>query len=162
MGPRLKNGDWLADGQFTSACEHKEESKMIYGIGVRLRAIEREDIPTFLRWFNDPEVLEGLLMFAPLGRAEEERWFESRLGRADDYLFAIEVQSEDGAGWVHIGNVGLHGINWKDRSCIFGIAIGEKEFCNRGYGTDATRTMLRFAFGELNLHRVELEVFAYN
>src|SRR5512135_3664829 len=98
---------------------------MIYGNHLRLRAIEREDIPTFIRWFNDPEVREGLLAFAPMSRAEEERWFESRQGRTDDYLFGIEVQEADGAPWAHIGNVGLHHVDWRSRNCTFGIVIGE-------------------------------------
>ncbi|MCD6541594.1 GNAT family N-acetyltransferase [Candidatus Bipolaricaulota bacterium] len=50
---------------------------MIYGGRVRLRAIEREDIPRFLRWLNDPEVRRYLTMYRPLSRAEEERWVES-------------------------------------------------------------------------------------
>jgi RimJ/RimL family protein N-acetyltransferase len=99
-------------------------------------------------------------MFAPMGRAQEERWFEDMVKRTDDYLFAIEVQANN--QWVHIGNVGLHRIDWRSRSAVFGIAIGDKASWGKGYGTDATRTMLRFAFGELNLHRVELEVFDYN
>jgi RimJ/RimL family protein N-acetyltransferase len=133
---------------------------MIYGQNVRLRGIEREDIPTFVRWFNDPEVRQYLLMFTPMSTAQEERWFESALERQDDYLFAIEAHIED--GWIHIGNCGLHRVDWKSRSAAFGIALGEKAYWGRGYGTDATRTLLRFAFHELNLHRVELEVFEYN
>lgn len=43
-----------------------------------------------------------------------------------------------------------------------GIVIGEKEYWNRGYGSDALRTLLRFAFEELNLHRVFLHVFDFN
>jgi RimJ/RimL family protein N-acetyltransferase len=40
--------------------------------------------------------------------------------------------------------------------------LGEKAYWGQGFGTDATRTALAFAFGELNLHRVELEVFDFN
>ncbi len=133
---------------------------MYYGEKVRLRAIEREDVPTFVRWFNDPEVRQYLLMFEPMSAAKEEKWFEGMLQRQNDYLFAVEVPVGD--SWVHIGNVGLHGIDWKNRNATFGIALGEKAYWNQGYGTDATRTILRFAFAELNLHRVELEVFDYN
>jgi RimJ/RimL family protein N-acetyltransferase len=39
---------------------------MLFGESVRLRAIEREDIPTFIRWFNDPEVRRYLLMYESL------------------------------------------------------------------------------------------------
>lgn len=134
---------------------------MLFGEHVRLRAIERSDIPTFVRWFNDPEVIENLLIYHPMSQAEEERWFEARLGKTDDFLFGIEAEVEEGR-WLHIGNTGLHGIHWKDRSCTFGIAIGEKAYWNHGYGTEATRIILRFAFREANLHRVELEVLDFN
>jgi ribosomal-protein-alanine N-acetyltransferase len=40
--------------------------------------------------------------------------------------------------------------------------IGDKAFWSRGYGTNAIPTMLRFAFDELNLHRVQLEVHEEN
>ena len=133
---------------------------MIYGEGIRLRAIERDDIPRFMRWFNDPEVRRYLSMYRPLSRAEEERWLESLLSRQNDIVLAIEVR--EGDGWRHIGNIGLHKIDWKNRVATLGIAIGEKGYWNRGYGTEAVRTMLRYAFGELGLHRVELEVYSFN
>ncbi|HNS01976.1 MAG TPA: GNAT family protein [Anaerolineae bacterium] len=133
---------------------------MIYADGIRLRAVEREDIPTFVRWFNDPEVRRTLLMFAPMSKVSEERWFESRQTRDNDYLFGIEVPVND--DWQLIGNVGLHQIDWVHRHCTFGIVIGERTFWERGYGSKATRAALRFAFHTLNLHRVELEVFDFN
>jgi len=133
---------------------------MIYGDGVRLRAIEREDIPTFVRWFNDPEVKDFILMHRPMSLADEERWFESLADRKDEFIFAVEALIDE--RWVHIGNVGLHDVDWKNSHAMFGIALGEKHYWGQGYGTQATKTMLRYAFQELNLHRVELEVFAYN
>ena len=86
---------------------------MLFGESVRLRAIEREDIPTFVRWFNDPEVRRYLLMYEPLSKAREERWFEAHLDKQNEFIFAIEVRTEE--GWVHIGNVGLHRVDWKNR-----------------------------------------------
>lgn len=133
---------------------------MLIGERVRLRSIEREDLPTFVRWFNDPEVRQYLRMYEPMSMAKEERWFEDMLERKDDFVFAIEAQI--GEQWVPIGNVGLHRIDWKNRTAVFGIALGEKAYWGQGFGTDATRTILRFAFEELNLHRVELEVFDFN
>lgn len=133
---------------------------MILGQRVRLRAIERSDIPTFVRWFNDPEVRQYLLMYTPMSAAQEERWFESHLNARDDYLYAIEAHV--GEQWVHIGNVGLHKLDWKNRNAELGIVLGEKSYWGQGYGTDAVRTLLRFAFQELNLHRVQLDVFDHN
>jgi len=126
---------------------------MIYGEKTRLRRIEREDIPTFVRWFNDPEVREFLTLYRPFSTAEEEKWFERHLEDERSEIFAVET-----AGGVHIGNVGLHDINWRDRRLELGIVIGEKEYWGKGYGSDAIRTTLRFAFEEMNMRRVSLRV----
>ncbi|MBC8449073.1 MAG: GNAT family N-acetyltransferase [Chloroflexi bacterium] len=130
---------------------------MIVGEKTRLRAIERSDIPLFLGWFNDPEVRQYLSMYLPLSEAQEEQWFERQLEDDSRHVFAIET-----AEGVPIGNLGLHSIDWKNRSAVCGISIGEKEYWNQGYGTDAMRTLLRFAFEELNLHRVFLHVYDFN
>jgi len=133
---------------------------MILGKRVRLRPIERTDLPRFVEWFGDPEVRRHLAVYLPFSLAQEERWFESlqrRLERQESIVLAIETS--DG---VHIGNIGLDGINWKDRNAEMGIAIGEKPYWNQGYGTDAIRTLLGLAFLEMNLHRVFLRVDADN
>ncbi len=129
---------------------------MIEGEKVRLRPIEREDLPRFVRWFADPEVRRHLVVYLPFSLAQEERWYEDlqeRIRRNESVLLAIETLEG-----VHIGNVGLHRINWKDRHAELGIVIGEKAYWGKGYGTDAIRTLLRFAFEEMNLHRVYLRV----
>ena len=129
---------------------------MIVGEKVRLRPIERDDLPRFVEWFSDPEVRRHLTIYQPFSLAQEERWFENlleRLERQQAVVFAIET-----AKGVHIGNTGLHDINWKDRNAELGIAIGEKAYWNQGYGTDAIRTLLGFAFHEMNLQRVSLRV----
>lgn len=127
---------------------------------VQLRPIERDDLPRFVAWFGDPEVRRHLLLYLPFSLAQEERWFENlleRLERQEEVILAIETS--DGA---HIGNIGLHSIDWKNRSAEMGITIGEKEYWNQGYGTNAIRTLLGLAFREMNLHRVFLRVDADN
>jgi diamine N-acetyltransferase len=129
---------------------------VILGEKVRLRPIEREDLPRYVRWFGDPEVRRYLALYLPFSLAQEERWFENlldRLERQEDVLLAIET-----AEGVHIGSIGLHAIDWKNGNAELGIAIGEKAYWDQGYGTDAIRTLLGLAFRELNLHRVCLRV----
>jgi RimJ/RimL family protein N-acetyltransferase len=131
---------------------------MIFGKKVRLRPIEREDLPRFVTWFSDPEVRRHLAIYLPFSMSEEERWFEGYLDRAErkqELILAIET-----AGGTPIGNVGLSGIDWKNRSAELGIVIGDKACWGQGYGTDAIRTLLGLAFGEMNLHRVTLRVDA--
>ena len=117
-------------------------------------------MPTFVRWFNDADVLHNLAMRTPLSGAAEERWFDAMLERqgSTDHHFVICVL-EDGRP---IGTVGLHGIDMAEGNAEFGIAIGEPEFWNRGYGTDATRAICDFGFGELRLERIGLHVYAGN
>jgi len=118
---------------------------MIVGKKVRLRPIEREDLPRFVEWFSDPEVRRHLLVYLPFSLVQEERWFESLLGRLErqeEVLLAIET-----ADGVHIGNVGLHAIDWKNRNAELGIAIGEKACWGQGYGADAIRTLLASSCG---------------
>jgi len=134
---------------------------MLFGEKVRLRAMEREDIATFVRWFNDPEVRQYLLMFAPMSKVAEERWFEAQLEKQDQYLFVIEARKDEDE-WALIGNVDLSEVDLKNGSAKLGIVLGDKNYWGQGYGSDALRTMLRFAFDELNLHRVELDVYDFN
>ena len=137
-----------------------ERRPIIRGERVFLRAPERSDLPTFVRWFNDAEVLANLAMRAPLSEAAEERWFDAMLDRQGrtDHHFVICVLD----GGRPIGTVGLHGIDMVEGTAGFGIAIGEAEFWNRGYGSDATRAICDFGFGELRLDRIELHVYAGN
>jgi len=129
----------------------------IQGKRLRLRGIERSDIPAFLRWFNDPEVRSYLQMYMPMSTAQEELWFEAQLKDQDRHLFGIETLE----GKL-IGNLGIEGIDWKNRSATLGIVIGEKDYWGQGYGTEAVTTLLRFIFTEMNLHRVSLAVYEYN
>jgi len=135
---------------------------MIQGEKVRLRAIERSDIQRFVRWLNDPEVTQFLLISSPLSTAMEEKWFDNQIQIAPSsgQILAIEVLVGD--EWVHIGNTGLHDVDAVSRNAEFGIVIGEKAYWSRGYGTAATRLTLKHGFENLNLHRIFLHVYANN
>jgi RimJ/RimL family protein N-acetyltransferase len=132
---------------------------MIRGTKTRLRALEQEDLPRCVRWFNDPDVRRFLVMRYPLSMTEEEQWWASRVERAQDNDHAFAIEAEDG---THIGNIGLHNWERENRRAMLGIAIGDKRYWGQGYGTDAIRAMLGWAFGYLNLNRVYLTVYAHN
>jgi diamine N-acetyltransferase len=134
---------------------------MIYGERIRLRAIEREDLPRFVAWLNDPDVLQGLLIYLPLSLTDEENWYENMLKRPmDEHPLVIEIkQAED---WLPIGNCGFMNIDWRCRSGEVGIFIGEKQLWNQGYGTDAMNLLLKHGFNTLNLNRVALDVYDTN
>lgn len=133
---------------------------MLIGERVRLRAAERDDLPTFVRWFNDPEVLHFLMMHDRMSLAKEERWFENLLSESDIFFFVVEALEDRKV--TPIGTLGLHRVDWKNSNTEFGISIGEKAYWGQGYGTEATRLVLRYAFHELNLKRVYMDVYDFN
>ena len=134
---------------------------MIYGDNIRLRAIERQDLPRFVEWLNDPEVIQGLLFYLPMSLAEEEGWFENMLKRPPvEHPLVIDIH--EGNEWVMIGNCGVHNIDWRCRSAEVGIVIGEKRLWGHGYGTQAMQLLLNHCFETLNLNRVALDVYENN
>jgi RimJ/RimL family protein N-acetyltransferase len=126
---------------------------MLEGRLVRLRALERADAEAAHRWMNDSQVREFLHGIRyPVSTEDEERWLEgARSSSFSRVVLAIETREG-----VHIGNVELRGVSAEDRRGELGIVIGEKGYWGKGYGTDAIATLLRFAFGVMNLHRVWL------
>ena len=135
---------------------------MIVGNRVRLRAIEKSDIPNFVRWLNDREVTENLLIHSPLSAAEEEGWFERHLARNPNEHVVLNIEVLAGDDWISIGNTGLHNIEPVHLAAEFGIFIGEKQYWNQGYGREATRLMLKHGFEDLNLNRIYLHVYETN
>jgi len=135
---------------------------MILGDNVRLRAIEREDIPRFVRWLNDPEVTEFLLINSPLSRVMEEQWFEDQLSKSPHTGQVLGIEILENGDWLHIGNTGLHNVDPIHRNAEFGIVIGEKAYWNKKFGREATRLMLKHGFEHLNLHRIYLHVYENN
>jgi RimJ/RimL family protein N-acetyltransferase len=134
---------------------------MIYGKRVRLRHVEREDLPHFVEWLNDPEVRQGLSMYLPISHAEEEKWFERVLSSSrEEQPLVIEVQIGD--AWKMIGNSGFFDLDSRNRSAELGIFIGDKACWNQGYGTEVMRLLLRIGFATLNLHRICLRVYEDN
>ena len=132
---------------------------MIEGELVRLRAVEPEDAENAFRWMNDQEVARNLMARYPFSLESEREWVKGA-GKPLDFANArFAVETKDG---VHIGHCGLHNASAENRHAELGIMIGEKEYWGRGFGTDAMLTLLRFAFQQMNLHKVTLGVFEFN
>ncbi len=134
---------------------------MIYGKRIRLRAPERSDIPRFVTWLNDPEVIAGLMVWLPMSLADEEGWFERMMkSPIEEHPLTIEIHQGD--AWMPVGNCGYHNLNWRCRSAEVGIFIGEKACWNQGYGTETMRLLLQHGFTTMNLNRIALDVYETN
>ncbi len=87
-----------------------------------------------------------------------QKSIEKMYENPNDYSFSIRLLENDRI----VGGIGLHGLNWAQRESFVGIGLGQKEDWGKGYGTDAMKIILRYAFTELNLRRISLDVFEYN
>ncbi len=134
---------------------------MIFGKRIRLTSPEREDIPLFVEWLNDPEVRQGLAVFLPMSNAKEEQWFEDMLKRPPE-THPLTIEVREGTDWVKIGNLGFFDIHPRAHSAEVGIMIGNKNYWNKGYGTEAMELLLKHGFETLNLHRIMLHVYDFN
>lgn len=129
---------------------------------IRLCAEEPQTLAEALtRWSRDTEYIR-LLDDAPAqawSTNKRKQWLEKVLeDPAQRLQFGIRTLADDQL----IGFVGLGGIHHTHGDAWVGIGIGERAYWGKGYGSEAMRLILRYAFTELNLHRVSLGVFAYN
>lgn len=87
-------------------------------------------------------------------------WIDEELEKKDpeEFFFVLRPLAEE----KMIGFISLSGISWTHGTAWVGIGLGEEEYWGKGYGTDAMRLVLRYAFCELNLQRVSLVVFGFN
>jgi RimJ/RimL family protein N-acetyltransferase len=137
---------------------------MITGDKVRLRGIEKEDLPHFVRWLNDPEVQKGLNIFLPLSHEDEKAWFEENQKKPPyEKALAIEIQPDKLQGdWIFAGACSIFGFDWRVRQAELGIHIGLKQYWDQGFGRRVMELLLKHGFQTLNLNRLMLRVFAHN
>lgn len=134
---------------------------MLQGKHIRLRPIERADIPTFIKWINDADVIENLEIWNPMSHADEERWFENMLSTPlICHPLGIEVKTS--SGWKLIGNVAFQQVDAHNQSAEIGIVIGEKSHWDKGFGSEAMRVMVKHGFDDAGLNRIFLRVFESN
>lgn len=127
---------------------------------IRLAALTHDDLPTIARWYDDATFarLFDARPARPRSVADLTQWLDEQRAATNGVTLAIRLHTDD----TLIGYVEIDGILWAQRVGGLAIAIGKPEQRGRGYGRAAMRLALRYAFGELNLHRLQLTVFSYN
>lgn len=130
---------------------------------VRLSAMDADEVgKAFSRWGRDTEYKR--LLDSGVVRASSQhgvkKWLEKALDEQsiNQHWFSIRTLEDDAL----LGDIDLFVDNWPARDTFVGLGIGEREFWGKGYGTDAMKVILRYAFTEINMNRVTLNVFEFN
>ncbi|MBI4506442.1 MAG: GNAT family N-acetyltransferase [Chloroflexi bacterium] len=128
----------------------------IVGEHVVLRDVRREDAEDAATWprFAEPELQwANVALRTP---SERDAWFRHELSDTERVRLAVTTRDGELAGFL-----GLRDIDWRQRRATLGIRLSPLHV-NQGLGTDAIRTLLRYAFETLDLARVDLDVAERN
>jgi|JI9StandDraft_1071089.scaffolds.fasta_scaffold298408_1 RimJ/RimL family protein N-acetyltransferase len=130
----------------------------IVGKKVTLRAIEAQDLELLNRWANDAGIQSMLGGWHfPTSMEDQRRWYAGLSASSRDQRFAIDT-TEHGL----IGTANLVDIDWKNRNAFHGMLLGDKEIRGKGYGQDTVMSIMRYAFEELGLERLDGSMIEYN
>ncbi|MFC3449011.1 GNAT family N-acetyltransferase [Amycolatopsis speibonae] len=128
------------------------------GETVVLTQLDESYFETSWKALQEPETTRLTGTHTKFTEEQVRRYLAARPGLDDRADYAI-LGKEDRA---HLGDVVLSEIDADNRSGSFRIALNGPEFFGKGYGTEATKLLLGYAFDVVGLHRVSLEVFDYN
>ncbi len=130
------------------------------GRNTRLTSLTEDDLPALAGWYEDAGFLRlyDSRPAYPMTEAELGKWLAAAAEDKSTFLFAVRSLEGDAL----LGYLELDGVDWQHGVCGMGLGFGERANRGKGYGYEATQLALRYAFDELNLHRVQVTVFSYN
>lgn len=123
-----------------------------------LRPITKNDTDLILKWRNNDQVKKFFIFQNDLTIKQHKKWLKEHIKEKKAYQFIIEVKEKK----TPIGSVYIRDVDLKNLKAEFGIFIGNNDYRGCGLGTVATKSILDFAFNELNLNKVYLRVFSDN
>lgn len=113
----------------------------------------------YTEWLNDPRVSDFLGRTSmAISYEEEKEHLENALKNPNERSFNITDSKTNKI----IGTISLERIEWVGKSAELGILIGDEEFRSKGYGTEAIRIILDYAFNFLNLNCIYLALISSN
>lgn len=122
---------------------------------VTIRDFRLEDVPLKVSWINNPQMNQHLHYHIPLNEEETRQWFlhKDNQSRRD---CVIEYRG------IPVGLIGLLGIDRTNRKAEYYVSLGEAAYEHLGIASAATQLILEYAFFELKLNKVYLNVDAEN
>jgi len=127
---------------------------MLLGKKIVLEPLEKEDLAKSRLWVNDASLSAKMLRALPVTRTDQEKWYQNIIQDPSKLVFAIKMLDSE----EHIGNTGLYHIDWINRRAEFWILLGEMHSWQQGIGSEIVFLMQEYAFNNLNLNKLYLNV----
>ena len=139
----------------------RDEDKKAYvieGNAINLRLMNGEDTDCIVKWRNTEFVRRNFIYRELFTRQGHESWRKTMVDTGKVIQFII-LRKADGRP---VGSVYLRDIDRTHNKAEYGIFIGEEEALGKGYGTEAAKMMIAYAFRIEGLHKLMLRVLAEN
>lgn len=133
----------------------KKDYPVILGKKIRLRLIRQADMEMLRRWRNENRF--AFFDSSYISAEKQQRWFQSYQKKKDDLMFVIETLNGR-----PIGTVALYKINLPSKRAEFGRLIIDAKNRKKGFGREASESLIRFAFSTLHLEQIRLELLKSN
>jgi RimJ/RimL family protein N-acetyltransferase len=130
--------------------------KKLVGKKCYLSPIDVNDAGKFTEWLYDLELTKNLTLYNSIINVENEKVFLENLSKEHNYSI-VDLETNE-----LIGNCGFWEVDNLNQTGEVGIFIGNKNFWDKGYGTEALTLLLDYGFKALNLHNIQLKVYDYN
>ncbi|MHB9034731.1 MAG: GNAT family N-acetyltransferase [Anaerolineae bacterium] len=134
-------------------------AELLRGENIILTAITKADAAAIAKWTEDGEYLRLLDTgpAVPLNEDQVLEWISEIPKRKNNYAFGLRRKSDNAL----VGVAELDEVNFQHGNSGLSIGLG-KPYWDMGLGSEAMELIVRYAFQELNLHRLQLTVFDYN
>lgn len=147
----------LAAGVENQEEVRKKEPHIMEGQDIYLRLMNEGDTDNIVKWRNSDFVRRNFIYQKPFTREGHENWVRTMIDTGKVIQFIICTKDER-----PIGSVYLRDIDRIHHKAEYGIFIGERDALKKGYGTQAAKLIITYAFEKLKLHKLMLRVLAEN
>ena len=131
--------------------------KKIDGERIYLSPVNVDDTEKYVEWLNNPNITQYMSMHnSMISLCGEREFLEKEANK--EFMFAIIKKEND----TLLGNIGLNHIDYKNGTAELGIFIGDEDNLSKGYGSEAIKLLIDYAFNTLRLHNIMLTLLAFN
>lgn len=115
----------------------------------------------YVSWMNSTDIMKFTEQrFINHTKKKVKKFVSSKIKSKDEFLYGIFVISKKNK--IHIGNIKLGPINFIHKSAEISYFIGDKNYHNRGIGTQAINNVLKIAKNNFKLKKITAGVYSNN
>jgi len=131
--------------------------KKLVGDRIYLSPRNSEDVEIFTKWMNDFQVSDYTGRSAYITTLNGEKNYLEANSESECNFVIVTLEDDK-----MIGTVSLENFNYINRTATLGIFIGDEDYRNNGYGTEAIKLILEFGFKYKNLQNIKLDLMEFN